>query len=356
MGICVLAAALAGNVARADDDKPPALTPRMKLTRSIVDRMLEPVGVSAMRLAPDGKHIAVIAWTGFANTLMLIDTDSYNARALVRPRALPGWTGITQPLNAHWISNDSLAVDFNDGDCAVVGFDGRRGRVLGDRFVRMITPEKGEPAQWAIVSADGFFSRAGEIHRVNVVTGDSVNVPVGLPGDLIHAVFDRGGHLRAATTRETKWFTAGAKITNWYRHDEGSPWQQLAQAPVTDDLWVPIGAPDDTDTLAVLSREGRDTWAMFTYDVAARRITELRAGHPTEDLIDFEDDGGSNATRVMTHGLKPSTFWFDGQWDKLQQSVDLALPGAINVLSGDPRGRVLVFSYSDRDPGALDAA
>lgn len=356
--VCLLVVGLAGTVARADE-KLPSLTPRMKLTRSIVDGMLEPVGVLAMTLAPDGKHIAVIAWTGFANVLMLIDTDTYVARALVSPSARPGWTRVVQPMNVHWISNDSLAVDFNNGDCAVVGFDGRRGRVLGDHFVRMIKPDKGEPAQWAIVSADGLFTREDHIHRVNVVTGDSVNVPIGLPGDLTHAVFDRGGHLRAATTRETQWFTPEAKVTNWYRHDESSPWVQLAQAAVTADLWVPIGAPDDTDTLVVLSREGRDTWAMFTYDVAARRITNLRAGHPTEDLIDFEDDGDSNATRVMTHGLKPSTSWFDGDWDKLQQSVDQALPGAINILSGDPRGRVLVFSYSDRDPGSwmlLDTA
>ncbi len=351
VAVGMIAAVCAGNLAKAEGTALP-LTPRMQLDRSIVDRMLDPAGVSTMTLAPDGKHIAVIGWTGIANVLMLIDAETSVARALVSPRSRYGWIGIIQPTSAHWISNDSLAVDFNDGDCVVVGFDGRRGRVLGDHFVRMIKPGRGEAAQWAIVSADGLFSRNDHIHRVNVVTGESVDVQIGLPGDLIHAVFDRGGHLRAATTRETKWFTPGAKVTNWYRHDDVSPWQQLAQAPVTTDLWVPIGAPDDTDTLAVLSRDGRDTWALFTYDVAARNITGLRVGHPTEDLIDVREDGDSNATRVMTHGLKPSTSWFEGNWDRLQHSVDQALPNAINLLSGDPRGRVLVFSYSDRDPGS----
>ena len=176
-------------------------------------------------------------------------------------------------------------------------------------------------------------------------------MPIGLPGDLVSAVFDHAGRLRAATTRETKWFTPGAKITNWYRHDENSPWQQLAQGPVTDDFWHTIGIPDDSDTLAVLSREGRDTWAMFSYDVATRHTTELRAGHPTEDLIENEEDNHSNLIRVMTNGLKPTTYWFDNRWEQLQRSIDQVLPGAINILQGDPHGKVLVFSYSDRDPG-----
>jgi len=349
-GICVLASALV-TAAFGAGDASTTLTPRMTQTRDIIDGMLDPRGVQSMTLAPDGKHLAAIAWNGYANSLMLIDADTNAARVLVAPEYRSGWTGRIQPLSVHWISSDSLAVDFNDGDCAVVGFDGRRGLVLGDHFVRMISADKpGERAQWAIVGAEGFFHSL-LIHRVDVVTGDKVDVPIGLPGDLLNAVFDRSGQLRAATTRETKWLARGAKITNWYRHDERSPWQQLAQASVTEDLWRPLGVPDDSDTLVVLSRDGRDTWAMYGYDVATRRIDELRVGHPTEDLIGTEEDGRQNVIRAMTHGLKPSTYWFDARWDHLQRSIDKALPDAVNVLQGDPHGKVLVQSYSDRDPG-----
>ncbi len=350
MGACMLAAALASGASRADDATP-ALTPRMEKTRTIIAQMTDPKGIRMMTLAPDGKHLAAIAWTGLANALMLIDTDTEVARVLIPPQFRSGWTGLIQPLRVHWISNESLAVDFNDGDCAVVGFDGHRGRVLGDRFVRMISPENpNEPAQWAIVGVEGFF-HGTNIHRVNVVTGESINVPIGLPGDLVSAVFDRSGHLRAARTRETKWLTPGAKITNWYRHNEASPWQQLAQASVTEDLWTPLGVPDDSDTLVVLSRDGRDTWAMFNYDVAVRRMTEMRIGHPTEDLIGTDEDATQNIIRATTHGLKPTTYWFDPRWDQLQRSIDKVLPDAVNILRGDPRGKILVLSYSDRDPG-----
>lgn len=346
----LLAALLAsGNSSAAD--APPPLTPRMTAMRQLIAKLTDPMGIMSMELSPDGEHIVVIAWTGQANALMLINTTSWETRILVPPRFLAGWTAPIQPLRAHWMSNTLLAVDFNDGHCSVVGFDGQRGRVLGGRFLRMIVPDKpGEAAQWAIVSTRGFLVGTS-IRRVNIATGQKVDVPLGLSGDLTGVVFDRGGHLRAATTRETKWFTPGAKITNWYRHDESSAWQQVAQASVTEDLWKPIGIPDDSDVLVVLSRDGRDTWAMFDFDVATRRLSNLRVGHPTEDLLGTQEDAGLNVIRATTHGLKPTTYWFDARWDQLQRSIDKALPDTVNILRGDPQGKVLVFSYSDRDPG-----
>ena len=348
---CVLAAALASHLSQAESPAP-ALTPRMTVTRALIAKMHDPAGITAMTLAPDGKHVATIGWTGLANSLMLIDLETGKASLLYLSRPVPGrpWATV-QPLRAHWISNKELAVDFSDGYCSVVDFDGRRGRVLGRRFLQMIAPEKpGEAPQWVLMAVPGF-GRSTNIQRVNLLTGQKVDVPIGLPGDLNDVVFDRRGRLRAATTLETKWFTPGAKMTNWYRHDEASPWQQVAQASVTEGLWMPIGVPDDSDTLVALSREGRDTWSMFDYDVATRRMAALRVGHPTEDLITDGEDVDVNGIHVVTQGLKPTTYWFDARWDRLQRSIDKALPDTINILRGDPQGKVLVFSYSDRDPG-----
>lgn len=342
----VLAAALASGVSRSAEVKT-ALTPRMTAMRTVIAQMTDPTGIAKMELSPDGKHIAAIVWTGQASMLMLITSETGETRIL-NP-SLRGRTN--QPLRANWISNDSLAVDLDNGTCTVLGLDGRRGRVLGHHFFRMVAPSKPDEApQWAVVGVRGF-AHSKNIQRVNVVTGEEIDVPLGLPGDIVEVVFDRRGRLRAASTRETKWLKPGAKITNWYRHDETSPWQQIAQGSVTEDLWRPLGVPDDSDTLVVLSREGRDTWSMFDFDVATRRITSLRVGHPTEDLISAAEDTGQNIIRATTHGLKPTTYWFDTRWDHLQRSIDKALPDKVNILRGDPKGKVLVFSYSDRDPG-----
>jgi dipeptidyl aminopeptidase/acylaminoacyl peptidase len=329
----------------------PAPSPRMKDLRALIARMTNPKGLTSMMLAPGGKHIAAVGWTGEANALMLIEADTGVARVLVPPVFRPGWSALIQPHSVHWISSTSLAVDFNDGDCVVVGIDGRRGRVIGQSFLRMMPPDTPDAAPtWAIVGVQGFL-HSTEIQRVNVITGESIKVPLGLPGELLNAVFDRRGRMRAARTRETKWFSPGAKITNWYRHDEAAPWQRIAEAAVTDDLWSPLGVPDDSDTLVVLSREGRDTWAMFDFDVASRRLTELPVGHPTEDLIGTAEDAGQNIIRATTHGLRPTTHWFDPRWDQLQRSIDKVMPDTVNLLRGDPNGKVLVLAYSDRDPG-----
>ena len=353
LGACVLNAAMmmCSTVCWAANDATPSLTPRMTMTRALIAQMTDPTGVTSMALAPDGKHIAVIGWTGRAKALLLTDADTLSTRILVAPEARHAGAGLVQPLSAHWITNETLAVDFSDGDCVVVDLDGRHKRVLGDRFLRVIPSDKPDQApEWVIVGTRGLLYGTN-LHRVNVITGQSADVPIDLPGDLVYAVFDRRGRLRAASTRETKWSTPGAKITNWYRHDEHSPWQQIAQAAVTEDLWKPLGVPDDSDTLVVLSREERDTWAMFAYDVASRRTTELIVGHPSEDLIGTEEDASQNIIRAMTHGLKPNTYWFDARWDQLQRSIDAVMPETVNILRGDPQRKVLVFSYSDRDPG-----
>lgn len=326
-------------------------SPRILATMRSLMNMTNPKAVTSVKLSPDGQHIVIKSWTGSANALLMLDTETWKTSYFVTPKLLPGWDGPIQALRADWVSNDALAVDFNDGDSSIVTLDGRRGRLLGRHFVRMLPADQpGETPKWAVVEAHGVFGGTN-LQRVNVFTGEKVNVPVSLPGDLMHAVFDRRGQLRAAVTQETKWFRPGAKVSNWYRHDENSEWQLLAQGAVTEELWQPMGIPDESDTLVVRSREGRDTWAIFDYDAATRRLGAMRVGHPTEDLIGAEEDKDQLVIRAATHGLRPKTHWFDARWDRLQRSIDKELPDSVNVLSGDPNGKVLVYSYSDRDPG-----
>ena len=56
--------------------------------------------------------------------------------------------------------------------------------------------------------------------------------------------------------------------------------------------------------------------------------------------------------RVVTLGMRTTVHWFDPQWEALQKSVDAALPGRVNLLSGSfATGTMLVFSTGDVDPG-----
>ncbi|MDF3037247.1 MAG: prolyl oligopeptidase family protein, partial [Paucimonas sp.] len=47
----------------------------------------------------------------------------------------------------------------------------------------------------------------------------------------------------------------------------------------------------------------------------------------------------------------PRTHWFDKDFEAAQRIIDAAIPDHINELSGDPKVRILVRSYSSTEPG-----
>ena len=98
-------------------------------------------------------------------------------------------------------------------------------------------------------------------------------------------------------------------------------------------------------------RQGRDTYALFRYDTEQRKIGELMAGHPSQDILSTGGIDPSAFERVTTRGMRTEDFWFDPVWGGVKDVVDRALPGRINRLSGNPRGMVMVYSYSDIEPG-----
>jgi dipeptidyl aminopeptidase/acylaminoacyl peptidase len=118
-----------------------------------------------------------------------------------------------------------------------------------------------------------------------------------------------------------------------------------------NDVWFPMQVLPEGNTLAVMSRQGRDNRAVFRYDVDSRRHVEVMAAHVQDDILLVEGLDAQNVDRVVTGGLRAQTFWFEPRWASLQAGIDAALPGRHNVLSGDKNGRVLVASSGDVDPG-----
>lgn len=134
-------------------------------------------------------------------------------------------------------------------------------------------------------------------------------------------------------------------------------WTLLEDSAALDDEGIhPLYVEADGQWV-VLTRRGRDTHALTTYDPRQRRLAAepLLAvdGHDASALIDVDDSrrlvvGAS----VMGDRLHP--VWFDEQLLRAQQAVDAALPaGRSNLLLC---GRCLgarhfgVVSYSDHQP------
>lgn len=331
----VIAATTGGAAVAADE--PPSIT--------FVDWLRAPE-VSAMELSPDGEWIVGTSGKG-VSTVFLTRVDDLKTSVVARWRRDGRLLYGRWPLSAHWISNDLIAIDFSDGTSESVDRSGKRVASLGERFIRRMK-EHGESTESVLAYRD---VDDGAIDVVDARTGRRRPLDVDLPGKLSSWAFDAAGVLRAVTMVESSIWREKTRITQWYRAGASDPWQKLEESDLTGETWTPLRALPEPNALAVLSRHGRDTWAVVRYDTAARRFTEVLAEHPSEDIAGVDGIDASTFDSVVTHGMKPKVHWFDARWAALQAAVDVALPGRINRLQGDPKRRVLVTSYGDVDRG-----
>jgi len=307
---------------------------------------LDGASISSMTLSPDGKWVAGMGTRNWG-TAFVMSVDDPKLQVIAQRFDDNRHRFGLWPIAVHWINNDLLAVDLSDRQSIAVDRTGKRVTELGERFIRRMT-EKGVATDDVLVYRD---IEQGDIDLVNARTGQRRRYDIALPGKVAYTAFDASGALRAVTMMDTAFWTAKTKLSNWYRESEQSAWQLLAETPVSEEQWRPLRALQEPSSLAVLSRDGRDTYAVFRYDTSKRQVMEMMAGHPHEDIDAFRATDDASFQVVITGGIKPQIFWFDARWSALQAAVDAALPGRINKLQGDKDGRLLIFSYGDVDPG-----
>lgn len=311
-------------------------------------KLVVPNEMLSLSLSPDGSKLIGLGHNGYGATVIVVDVLTLKAKDLVKPEFIKmAWVYTRSAQRVRWIADDLIAVDFNDEESESFDLNGKKVADLGERY---IGPIPGEPAKsdWVLAFSN---VKSGAIARVNARSGEKKRFDISPPGSVLHWAFDASGALRAVTMMDTAFWSDKTKVSNWYRADEAASWQLLQETSITQDIWKPLYVPGEPDTIVVASREGRDTMAVFRYDVRQRKVVELMAAHATEDIVQVSGLDQESFRRVTTAGLKRKTFWLDERWGALQATVDAALPGQSNVLSGDPRGRVLVFSSSDVDPG-----
>lgn len=307
--------------------------------------------VGSLSLSPDGRYAAGIAYGGTATAAFLIDTetDASKLRLLARPERDSRYRFGQIPIAVNWVTSDLLAVDYNNRESISIDLSGKQVASLGERFIRRMSTT-GSLAESVLVYRD---EEDGDIDLVNARTGSRQRFRVSLPGKPAAWAFDESGELRVVTMFDSSRWSGKSKISNWYRRASTAEWQLLQEWPVSafNEAWYPFGVLPQADTLAVRSRQGRDTWAVFKYDTVSRQHVEVMAAHAQDDILLAEGLDARNFERVITGGLRPHTFWFDPRWASLQASIDAALPGRTNDLQGDKNGRVLVMSHGDVDPG-----
>lgn len=312
-----------------------------------IDTATSPAGVRLARLSPDGKHIAAILATGLNFGLTLIDVETMEARTIVDGKRVRDgfWHYNKVPRDVIWVGNDLLAVDYGI-EAESVNLNGKKVAELGEQVIRRVEADEGGNPQLLVYTE----VKSSEVALVNPRTGKRRKFS--LPrGKIVSMAFDRHGQLRAATTANSTFWDDVTTVSNWYKATAEGEWEKLADFGVADDYWMPVYVPEQDHTLIISSRAGRDTYAVFNYDTRTRQRGEMLAGHPEQDILTVNGIDQELFKSVLTSGMVPQQIWFDPGWARLQKTVDAALPGRRNILSGDPAARVLIYSYGDVDPG-----
>lgn len=308
---------------------------------SIADAF-RPAAITSMKLSPDGRYIAAIGRVTQTTALILINTETLASEIIGQPAS-----GAKSTLAVHWVDKDLLAIDTPDS-VRVIDLSGKQIYKMGGTYLGTVTPD--EKGRERFVVWRRYPSL--RIERVDAQTGRTTLMTAHMPGTPLHWLVDREGAPLVATTKSTAVWSDDTTVTHWYRRSLQDKWEPLAKFAATEVAWKPAYLTRDGKSLVISSAQGRDTTALFRYDLQERRIAEMLAGHPTEDINYAEGaEETDDYLRVVTEGMKPEIYWFDGRWDGLQRSVDQALPGRINWLTGDSAGRVLVKSHADVDPG-----
>jgi dipeptidyl aminopeptidase/acylaminoacyl peptidase len=312
--------------------------------------------MSRASLSADGRYLAAMGYAADMPLAFVLDLTTRKARSVTpNTRDADRWRAQIDgyAMDVRWIGPELLILRMTGGLSLAMKPDGTPIRKLDGFFLERLAdaPDGSERL---------LLFEKGRLHTVNLRSGTRVTDSIDLPDKLVSWAFDAQGQLRAATTRDSSRWSGDTEWTQWYRPaDSGGKWVQLEKTKNDEPAWHPMRALED-GTLAVMSRSGRDTFAVFRYDPARRALGELMAGHETDDLIGATELDASTFTSVVSGGLKPEKTWLDPRWARLQKAVDASLQDSINVLSGEkPEGHVLVHSFSDVDPGrwySLDTA
>ncbi len=339
-----------------------------------VEMMFKKAEFGSIQLSPNGKLLGALAPRNGRFNLVVLDLEK---KSLARVTNVAE----TDVDSFFWLSNERMVFSTADrqgletrGDGGVYAVDatGQNGRELskpirsiladGARVLRLVTPlgrVRGSADEIYVISNERS-SDSNDLFKMNTRTGRKTLLTFDSPGKVQRWVFDNNQVARAAVSQDQKtlkaWFS--------YRENAQSPWQKLHEWDLLEDEISPQFF-DKNNKLYVASNMGRNTLALFEYDLANRKLGKMIYGDDTYDLVDptvwgggriaarfGDEDADDQIIGVSYNADKRKTVWFDEKYATMQATLDRALPDAVNGF-GVLKDQMLVTSRSDRDPGTV---
>ena len=305
---------------------------------------------------------------GARTRLVVLDTETLAAKVVASPSD-------ADVAGFDWANDNRLVFTLRDSQTAqgdssygpglfAVSREGGDFVTLVERSANQPAYLSGLPSGWRLLrtsrgrnSNDIFVAAArydnkGNFLAVNVRRQDTLTgrtTSLNRPGDTVAWLFDTANEPRVTMTRE------GNVMNLLYNDTATGAWRTLKKFDAFGDDGIWPVALDGDGTLYVRAQAGRDTTALYRYDFKANAIeAEPVVSVPGYDLDSslILKDGKLVGMRYQSDA--PGTFWLDDAHKKLQKRIDDLLPGTVNMVSigeGPEAGAVLIYAFSDVDPG-----
>lgn len=360
--VLVLCAALPAAVVAQPKSPPP------------IEIFFDEANLQSMRLSPSTRWLATVVQPKAGRARLVIsDTEDKEA-----PKVVAQYID-ADVTNVNWVGDDWLVFETVDkvarfgrgrySNLLSVMRTGERTRLLIKRdWDTDFPPPGGQPLEgnhWMVgVGAP----RTNEIiveRRVRGATGNwDRSVPLAMnvatlarreladspPPDIDSWIFDAKARVRAALS------TRNEKTTVHWLDLATAKWRVLAVFPVLEWTYSPLYV-DDRDQFLVQHVDDKGYRLVGRLDTTTGKIT----GAPLVStpgysggvgLFTHESTGAVAGMRVLTDAS--AEVWLDPYMKAVQSKVDAKLPIGVNLLdcgSCDQPRNVVVFNYSDRNPG-----
>ncbi len=318
------------------------------------------------QLSPSGKYLAAVVQAGESKRLGLVIIDLDDVK---KSRYRAGFED-RDVIAAQWLTDDRLL--FHVTDINATMFDARRsgGAFVVDRdgdtrpravklHISGATGIVGPMADGSgdLLASDAVYDGHEQLdyvamYRVNVdgPTPRPHVLTAGAPAHVTGWGLDASGAPRIAVATE------GTRRRVYAKATPEAPWKLLSESDIYDSELGDITVGAGNIAYATQRRAGEDTSSLVSFPLdkgpdAATPLVALK-GYDFSGRVVHDPAGRLLGVDYVTDAA--GTQWFDPVLKKAQERVDALLPDTINSLRcgrcANPR-RVIVVSYSDRQPG-----
>jgi dipeptidyl aminopeptidase/acylaminoacyl peptidase len=336
--------------------------------------------VRAATLSPDGRRIAFLAPNGGTYSLALLDLETHKV-------TVPVHTEGDDIQAIFWKGNDHLVFEGEIGgievpQVAVTDIEGRRvfsllkaqdsklnGSLYSGSVVSMRTED---PLHIYALGYTLDNDYASEQHsmllsepelilmKIDIRNGERTLVCPAGDGDRSHSFQDFG--IDHAGRVRTAFRVAGDDAEFLYRDETTDKWRSVRKFKAAAIPWQVLGFTADDRGVYIKDYESADTGALRVFDPDTSTLGppifvpeggEIGQNYPPlSGLVFSSRDSRLVGVRYTTDKLHFQ--WFEPKYAKLQGMIDRSFPALIAGISGisDDETRILVRTFSDRDPGA----